>query len=249
MLLKLLHVVEAAAYMIMVQMRHHMAHMVNLQGDSTNPQSELMLGFHLGFGLLQNPGISLAWSIANYVLQGQIMGFKVDTWPHCLGPTSNPPLIAITLVIVIFAHVFVAAGFLFTHRPLSLYRFPTKFRNESCCILLGAAAFFVMARALKQVVQRKQQARHHQALQRRSGGSRLSGTGGSLGSADVTTLQANSLRELSTKFRWLTLRAPKIAPLSHGLSGQATARRNTFASSLSIEVNFESRAKKGDEKV
>lgn len=158
------------------------------------------------------------------------MGFKLDTWPHCLGPTSNPPLIAITLIIVIFAHLFVAGGFLFTSKPLSLYRFPTKFRNEFWGILLGAAGFFVAARALKQVLQRKQQARI-QALLRGNSPSRLSSArtslrssptglpsaGGSLGSASWAALRAQS-QELSTRFRWFTVRAPKIAPLVPGLS-------------------------------
>ncbi|KAL3146673.1 hypothetical protein ABBQ32_000901 [Trebouxia sp. C0010 RCD-2024] len=179
---------------------------------------------------IQNPGITLAWSIANYVLQGQIMGFKLDTWPHCLSPTSNPPLIVITLIFIFFAHFFVAAGFLFTHLPLALFRFPDKFRNKLWGILLGAAALFVIIRALRQVVLRKQHARQHQALQRSSGGSRLSTAGGSLGSADVTTLRAQSLRELSTRFRWLTLRAPKIAPLVHGLPGEPETQRSTLKS-------------------
>ncbi len=193
----------------------------------------------LAWLLLQNPGISLAWSIANYVLQGQIMGFKLDTWPHCLGPSSNPPLIAITLIIVFFAHFFVAAGFLFTHQPLALYRFPKKFRNELWGILLGAAAFFVVIRAVKQVVLRKQQARQHHAI-RSSGGSRLSTAGGSLGSEDMTTLRAHSLRELSTRFRWLTMRAPKIAPQIHGVSVGTGALRNTVLSGQSAEASMRS---------
>ena len=144
------------------------------------------------------------------------MGFKVDTWPHSLGPTSNPPMIVCSVIIVILAHVFVAAGFLFTHEPLSLYRFPTKFRNELLGILLGAAAFFVVARALKQSLRRKKEERH-QAVLRESGGSRqLSSSRNSLGSGDRAALpRAFSLRmrELSTKFRWLTFRAPRIVPL------------------------------------
>ena len=162
------------------------------------------------------------------------MGFKLDTWPHCLGPSSNPPLVAITLIIIMFAHLFVAANFLFTHKPLSLYRFPTKFRNEFWGTLLGAAGFFVAARALKQVVQRKQQARM-QAMLRGNSPSRLSsaraslgsgptsspGAQGSLNSASWAALHAQN-QGLSTRFRWLTLRAPKIAPLVPGLSRTMT---------------------------
>ena len=177
------------------------------------------------------------------------MGFKLDTWPHCLGPTSNPPLIAITLLIIFFAHFFVAAGFLFTHRPLSLYRYPGKFRNELWGILLGSAAFFVIIRALKQVVLRKQQARYREVMQRSSRGNRLPTAGGSLGSVDVTTLRANSLRELNTRFRWLTLRAPKIAPLVQGLSAGADAQCNTVAEGLYAEADVRSSAQKVDGRV
>lgn len=142
------------------------------------------------------------------------MGFKVDTWPHCLGPTSNPPMIAVSIIIVIFAHAFVAANFLFTHRPLSLYRFPSKFRYEFWGILLGAAGFFVVARAVKLMHSKRQE--QHQAVLRESGGSRqLASSRNSLGSGDRVVSRAYSLRmrELSTKFRWLTFRAPRVVPL------------------------------------
>ena len=203
--------------------------------------------------------VTVAWSVANYVLQGQILGFKLDTWPHCLGPTSNHPLIAITLIIVIFAHLSVAGGFLFTSKPLSLYRFPTKFRNEFWGILLGAAGFFVAARALKQVVQRKQQARIQAML--RSSPSRLSSAGanlgsgqtslpsagGSLGSASWTALRAQS-HQLSTRCWWLTLRAPKIAPLVPGLSW-AHAQPNTGGSGQTAQASPGSSAQLADENV
>ena len=164
--------------------------------------------------LLQNAVVTLAWTVANYVLQGQIMGFKVDTWPHCLGPISNPPMIAVSIIIVIFAHVFVAANFLFTHRPLSLYRFPSKFRYDFWGVLLGAAGFFVVARAVKLMHSKREE--QHQAVLRESGGSRqLASSRNSLGSGERVVPQAFSLRmrELSTKFQWLTFRAPRVAPL------------------------------------
>ena len=208
---------------------HNRMHQASNSSSTVGVMTKPVLG-----SLLQDPVVTVAWSVANYVLQGQIMGFKLDTWPHCLGPTSNPPLIAITLIIIMFAHLFVAGGFLFTHRPLSLYRFPTKFRNEFWGILLGAAGFFVAARALKQVVLRKQQARIQAKLRGNSpsrlssaraslgsGSTGLPSAGGSLGGASWTALRAQS-RELTTKFWWLTLRAPKIAPLVPGLSRSMT---------------------------
>lgn len=195
------------------------------------------------------------------------MGFKVDTWPHCLGPTSNPPLIAVTLIIIFFAHFFVAANFLFTHQPLSLYRFPTGFRNEFWGILLGAAAFFVIARVVKQVVQRKQQERI-QAELRSSGASRPLTAGGSLGSgATVTTLPSTrgstgsatlnervaQSQEHSSTFRRFIKRAPKIAPLVPGLSSGMThadsQSGNTVVLAPNAEASPESSAQPADERV
>lgn len=180
------------------------------------------------------------------------MGFKLDTWPHCLGPTSNPPLIAITVIVIFFAHFCVAAGFLFTHKPLSLYRFPSKFRNEFWGLLLGVAGFFVLARALKQVVLRKQEARY-QAMLRSSGGSRLSSARGSLGrvtAADRTVLRAPTLRiqELKSKLRWLTLKAPKIVPLLSGLS-TAMTNVNSQADTIVSDPSARSPAQMAHERV
>lgn len=194
------------------------------------------------------------------------MGFKVDTWPHCLGPTSNPPLIAVTLITIFFAHFFVAANFLFTHKPLSLYRFPTRFRNEFWGILLGAAGFFVIARALKQVVQRKQQERI-QAELRSSGPSRLLTAGGSLGSgATATTLPSTrgstgsatlnervaQSQEHSSSFRWFTRRAPRIAPLVPGLSRAMThadSQPNPVVPAANTQTSSGTFAQRADERV
>ena len=164
--------------------------------------------------VLQNPVITVAWSTANYVLQGQIMGFKVDTWPHCQGPSSNRPMIAVSVIIVIFAHGFVAANFLFTHRPLSLYRFPSKFRNQFWGILIAAAGVFVFARALRQILRRKQQDRQR-AIIRDSGGSRQLNSSLHLGIRDRTLPRSQLLTtlKLSNMFRWVTFTAPKIVPL------------------------------------
>lgn len=193
------------------------------------------------------------------------MGFKVDTWPHCLGPTSNPPLIAVTLITIFFAHLFVAANFLFTHQPLSLYRFPAKFRNEFWGILLGAAGFFVIARAVKQVVQRKQQDRI-QAELRSSGPSRLLTASSSLGSGAATTLPSirgstgsvtlnahvAQAQEQSSRFRWFTNRAPKIAPLVPGLSRgmtHADSQPNPAVAAPNAQAGSGSSAQWADERV
>ena len=169
---------------------------------------------------LQNPVVTVACSVANYCLQGQIMGFKVDTWPHAQGPSSNKPLIIVSLLIVIFAHVLVAANFLFTGQPLLLFHFPQRFRFELYGILLASAFIFIVQRAIKLLTARAQQQRHR-ALLRESGGSRqLSSSRNSMGSAEKTVASAYNLgvQELSTKLRWLTFRAPKIVPISTELS-------------------------------
>ena len=154
------------------------------------------------------------------------MGFNVDTWPHAQGPRSNKPLIIGSLLIVLFAHVFVSANFLFTGKPLSLYHFPTRFRFELYSILLVSAFVFIVQRAVKHLMQRAQQQRYR-ALLRESGGSRqLSSSRYSMGSAEKTAASAYSLgvQELSTKLRWLTFRAPKIVPISTELSVASPSR-------------------------
>ncbi len=162
----------------------------------------------------------MAWSIANFVLQGQILGFKVDTWPHCLGPSSNYPMVAMSVLVAIFAHVCVAAGFLFTGKPLSLYQFPHGFRYKFYGVLLAAAGFFVVARGIRQLTRWLQQKRY-QALLLASGGSRqLFSSRNSLGSAERRQALPSfiGVRELSTKLRWLSFRAPKIVPLTPEMS-------------------------------
>lgn len=172
-------------------------------------------------GLLQNPVVSVAWSVAVFVLQGQVLGFKVDTWPHCLGPTSNYHLITVSVLIILFANVFVAAGFLFTAKPLSLYHFPHDFTYKLYGVLLSAAGVFTAQRVVRQIMRRTQQQRFEAQL-RASGGSRqLSSSRNSLGSAE-RALQAGTytqgLQQLGSKLRWLSLRAPKIHPLTPEVS-------------------------------
>ena len=193
---------------------------------------------------VQNPVVTVAWSVANYCLQGQIMGWKVDTWPHSQGPGSNKPLIIVSLLIAIFAHVFVAAGFLFTKQPLSLYHFPQRFRLEFYGILLTSAFIFVVQRAVRQFMRRAQQQKY-QALLRESGGSRqLSSSRNSMGSAEKLLPNAYSLgmQELITKLRWLTFRAPKIVPITSEMSVVAATRSSTRSHTAQVHPLAESKA-------
>ena len=78
-------------------------------------------------------------------------------------------------------------------------------------------------------MRRAQQQKYH-AMLRESGGSRqLSSSRNSMGSADKTLPKAYSLgmQELIVKLRWLTFRAPKVAPLTSEMSLAAVARRST----------------------
>lgn len=150
------------------------------------------------------------------------MGWKVDTWPHCQGPGSNKLLIAATLLIVIFAHVFVSAGFLFTHRPLSLFHFPQKFRFQFYGILLVSAFLFVAQRAIRLRIRRAQQDRYRAMLLESGGSRQLSSSRSSFGSGKIDKLLPSpyslGVQELSTKLKWLTFRAPKIVPVTAQMS-------------------------------
>jgi len=175
---------------------------------------------HTPLVLLQSSVISVAWSVANYVLQGQIMGFKVDTWPHTLGPSSNYAMVIVSVLVVIFAHIFVVASFLFTAKPLSLYHFPSQFKYKFYGILLAAAGVFVAQRSVRQVARRAQQQRYEALLRGNSAGRQLSSSRNSLGSAERMLPNSYTLgmQQLGSKLRWLSFRAPKVHPLTPEMS-------------------------------
>ncbi|DBA85704.1 TPA: hypothetical protein ACH3X1_005275 [Trebouxia sp. C0004] len=168
----------------------------------------------------QSSVVSVAWSVANYCLQGQIMGFKVDTWPHTLGPSSNHAMVIVSVLVATFAHIFVIAGFLFTAEPLSLYHFPSQFRYKFYGILLAAAGVFVAQRSVRQVARRAQQQRYEALLHGNSAGRQLSSSRNSLGSAERMLPSAYTLgmQQLGSKLRWLSFRAPKVNPLTPEIS-------------------------------
>ncbi len=148
------------------------------------------------------------------------MGFKVDTWPHTLGPSSNRAMITVSVLVVIFAHLFVIASFLFTDKPLSLYHFPSQFRYKFYGILLGAAGVFVIQRSVRQVARRAQHQRYEALLRGNSAGRQLSSSRNSLGSAERMLPNAYTLgmQQLGSKLRWLSFRAPKVHPLTPEMS-------------------------------
>jgi len=141
------------------------------------------------------------------------MGFKVDTWPHTLGPSSNYAMVIVSVLVVIFAHIFVVASFLFTAKPLSLYHFPSQFKYKFYGILLAAAGVFVAQRSVRQVARRAQQQRYEALLRGNSAGRQLSSAERMLPNSYTLGMQ-----QLGSKLRWLSFRAPKVHPLTPEMS-------------------------------
>ena len=163
-------------------------------------------------GALQNPAVTLAWTVANFVLQGQVAGFRVDTYPHCSGLTTNTLLITASVIIVLFAHACVMAGPWLDHKPLTLFPFPLHFRVRVYAILLGAAGLFFIARFVKWYSNFRHQ-RQMRTLLRATGGSRqLSSTRNSLGSGEVARPFKFGLTQLMSKLSSVHIGANKIHP-------------------------------------
>jgi len=129
-------------------------------------------------------------------------------------------MIIVSVLVVIFAHIFVVASFLFTKKPLSLYHFPNQFRYKFYGILLAAAGVFVAQRSVRQVARRAQHKRYEALLRGNSAGRQLSSSRNSLGSAERMLPNAYTLgmQQLGSKLRWLSFRAPKVQPLTPEMS-------------------------------
>lgn len=163
--------------------------------------------------VLQNPAVTLAWTVANFVLQGQVAGFRVDTYPHCAGLSTNTILIVASVIVVLFAHFCVMAGPWLQHKPLQLFHFPLNFRVRLYAVLLGAAGLFFIARFIKWYANFREQ-RRMRTLLRATGGSRqLSSTRNSLGSGEVAQPFQLSLTQLVSKLYSMGLRSNKVHPL------------------------------------
>ena len=187
---------------------------------------------------MQSPTTTVSLTIANWVLHGQLMGFKVDTWPHCQGPSTNYPLLTVTMLMTVFAHVLVLAGPRFTARPLSLYHFPSHFRFSFYGILLGAATLFLGQRAFRQFMRRKQQQRYQAHLRQSGSSAQLFSSRNSLGSAEraISSDYSFSVKAICVKLRRLIQGSTQVVPLSSQVAAATplATRKSTASGSAQL---------------